>query len=184
MTVTLLLVLIAALVLIGLLAWAIHPPQRKSSSPDEILQTLAGERHYCRLPQILQSLQPEDMEFLRSSGHPHLVQRVRSERRRIALRYLELLHEDFASLLQAANVLAAMAPDLAPMQEWERLKLSLRFAFYCHYLHWKLRLGLAPWRGFGKLSEMASAMAVRLETAASRIGERAAVASEFPSLLE
>jgi hypothetical protein len=169
---------------VGLLLWATRPQSGSTRSPDQILQTLSEDRHYYRLPQILQSLKPDDLAFLQSSGQPWLVERLRNDRRRIALRYLDDLQKDFASLLEVAGVLAMMAPDLAPVEEWERLKLNVRFAFYCHYLRWRLRFGLAPWRSFSKLSEMAINMNMRLEAVTSRIGERAAMASELPSILE
>jgi hypothetical protein len=183
-SVTLLLFLFAALVLFGLLFWSVRPHNHKQHSPDEILKSLAEERHYCRLPQILQALRPDDVAFLKRSGDAALVRRVQRERRRIANQYLDVLQEDFETLLEAAGLLATMAPDVTPMQEWERLKLSARFAFCCTLLRWRLRLGLTPWGGFGTLAEIASGMAVRVEAATSRIGERAALAAEIPSMLE
>ena len=170
--------LLAALILFGLFLWAVRPPSPQPAEPEEIFRRLSDERHYCRLPQILQSLQPEDFDYLRSTGRGHLVARLRNDRKRIALRYLTLLQQEFESLLQAAALLATMAPGLAPMQEWERLKLSARFALFAHYLSWRLRLDLAPQDAFGSLSEMASNLALHLETATSRIGEGAALPSE------
>ena len=70
MTVTLWLFLLAALLLISLLFWAARPQIQETRSSDEILQALAEDRHYHRLPQILQSLRPEDIEFLKSCGQP------------------------------------------------------------------------------------------------------------------
>jgi hypothetical protein len=128
------------------------------------------------LPQILQSLQPEDIEFLKAPGREQLFARVRSERKKIALRYLRLLHEDFDLLLQASALVAKLAPELAPMKEWERLRLSVRFALNCYSLNVRLRLGLPVRKGFGRLSEMASGVAVQIEAATARIGEQAAVA--------
>jgi hypothetical protein len=183
MTITLLLFLLAALVLFVLLLWAARP-QTDLRSPEGLLQSLTEERHYYRLPQIMQSLQREDPEFLTRSGQSELGQKIRDDRRRIALRYLEVLQKDFETLLKASAVLATMAPDLAPMQEWERLKLSVRFAVLCSFLKYSLRLGLSPLASFGKLSEMASGIAMRLDAATARISERAALASEFPSFLE
>lgn len=184
MTVTLWLFLLAALLLISLLFWAARPQIQETRSSDEILQALAEDRHYHRLPQILQSLRPEDIEFLKSCGQPHLVRRVRNDRKRIALRYLAEFRKEFGLLLEAAGVLAMMAPDLAPMREWERLTLSMRFAIHCQYLSWRLRFGLAPWQAFSKLSGMASAMSLQLETVTTRMAERSAIVPELPSYSE
>ena len=182
MTITLLLFLLAALILVVLLFWAARLPRGlEARSPEEILQALSEERHYYRLPQILQSLQHDDLDFLQRSGQPDLAQKIRDDRRRIALRYLEALQKDFESLLHVSAVLAMMAPDLAPMEEWERLKLRARFALHCSYLRYRLRLGLSPLDSFSRLSDMASGIAMRLDAATAKIGERAALASEFPS---
>lgn len=184
MTVTFLLFLLAALILISLLIWAARPQIQETRSADEVLQALAEDRHYHHLPQILQSLRPEDIDFLKRCGQPRLVRRIRNDRKRIALRYLAEFRKDFGLLLEAAGVLAMMAPDLAAMREWERLKLSMGFAIHCQYLSWRLRLGLAPWQAFSKLSEMASAMTLQLETVTTRMAERSAIASELHSYSE
>ena len=183
MSLSILLFVAFAVVLAGLLAWAVRPPRHQSRPASQILETLSEERHYCRLPQILHALGPDDIAYLRMRGHHELVRRLRRDRRRVGLRFVNLLQEDFETLLDASRVLATMSPELIPMQEFERLKLSMRFAFYCRFLQWKLRLGLAPSIGFGKVSEMASDMAFRLESATSRIGDRAIVGSESPSVL-
>jgi hypothetical protein len=89
----------AALVLLGLLAYAVR----------------------FRLPQILQSLQPSDTEFLEPRGLRSLRQRVRSERTQIAIRYLNHLESDYETLLEASRILAVMSPEVVPIQEFERL---------------------------------------------------------------
>lgn len=183
MNLTLLLFIPFAILLVGLLAWTGRPSQRKSISAQDVLAALSGERHSCRLPQILQSLQPEDAEFLRERGRDELVKRIRTDRKRIALQYLDRLQEDFEILLEASRLLAVMSPEVIAMQEIERFKLSLRFRFCCRYLRWRLQLGLAPWGAFGFLSGMAGHLAFQLESATKQLGERAALAGEFASVL-
>src|SRR5579871_2862482 len=163
MNLELILYVAAGVVLSGLLWWSLRGEAPTSEAANEILETLSGQRHYWRLPQILQSLQPEDIEFLKAPGREQLFARVRSERKKIALRYLRLLHEDFNLLLQASALVAKLAPELAPMKEWERLRLSVRFALNCYSLNVRLRLGLPVRKGFGRLSEMASGVAVQIE---------------------
>jgi hypothetical protein len=70
------------------------------------------------------------------------------------------------------------------MDELQRFRLNVRFLFCCRYLRWRLRFGLQPWDIFGVLSDMEGDMTLWLEAAATRIGERAAFASEFPLILE
>jgi hypothetical protein len=184
MSITIILFILLAVILLGALVWAIRPPKRKLVSINDVLGALSEEHHYSRLPQILQALQPEDTAFLGDRGFAPLRRRIRSERARIALLYLDCLREEYEKLLEASRVVAAMSPELIALDEAERFKLNLRFALGCRYLRWRLRLGLEPWRGFGLLSEMTSGMAQRLEMATSQIGERAAWSLEFPSILK
>src|ERR1700741_3952206 len=95
-----------AVVLIVVLAWAVRPPKKALLSVDDVFAALSEERHYARLPQILQSLRKEDTEFLCRDGHEELAGRLRAERKRIALRYLNYLEEEFQLLLEASRILA------------------------------------------------------------------------------
>jgi hypothetical protein len=182
MNLTIILFIVLAVLLSGALVWAIRPPKRQLVSIDDVLTALYEEHHHSRLAQILQALRPEDTAFLRDRGFAPLRRRIRSERGRIALLYLDCLQEEYEKLLEASRVVAAMAPELVALDEAERFKLTLRFALGCRYLRLRLILGLEPWRGLGILSEMASGMALRLERAIAQIGERAAWGLEFPSI--
>jgi hypothetical protein len=182
--ITFILFILLAVLLIAALVWAVRPPKRKLVSISEVLAALSEEHHYSRLPQILQALQPEDTAFLRARGFAPLRRKIRFERGRIALLYLDCLQEEYMKLLEASGVVAAMSPELIALDEAKRFRLNLRFALGCRYLRWRLRLGLEPWRGFRLLSEMASGMALRLEGATSQIGERAAWSLEFSSILK
>jgi hypothetical protein len=184
MTLSFALFITIPVVLVLLLVWALRPPKRRLMYASEVFEALSEQRHYARLPQILQALREEDTEYLRDRGHGELVHRIRTERKRIALQYLGRLEEDFGVLVEASRILAALSPEVIPMHEYERFKLSLRFAFFCRYLRWRLRLGLEPWSAFGAISDMAGGMTLRLEAATARLGERASIASEFPLFLE
>ena len=184
MSLTIILFILLAVLLIGALLWAARPIDHTVLSTDAVLTALTEEHHYSRLPKILQALQPEDTAFLGSRGFNPLRKQIRAERRRIALLYLDELQREYEMLLKASRVVAAMAPELIAMDEAERFKLNLRFALGCRYLRWKLCLRLEPQRAFGSLSEMSSGMALRLEMATSHIGERAALNSEYSSFLD
>jgi hypothetical protein len=184
MSLALIFFIIFAVGLIVILAWVLRPPRQVLLSTDEILGALSEERHYARLPQILQALREDDTDFLRDRGRPELLSSFRAERRRIAMRYLDYLEEEYQVLLEAGRIIATMAPELSPMGEFERYKRNLRFILCCRYLRWRLRLGLQPWNVFGTISDMAGEMTLQLEAATARLGERAAIAGEFPSTLE
>ena len=178
MTIPLLLFIALAVLLVLLLAWAAAPPKTAPLTPDEAFAALSQERHYARLPQILQSLREDDTEFMRARGHVKLLAQVREERKRIALRYLNYLQEEFRILVECSRILATLAPELAPKGEFERFQQNLRFLWTCHYLRWRLRLGMEPWDAFGTLSDMAGTMTLRLEAATARLAERSFSATD------
>src|SRR5208283_3702704 len=87
--ITIILFIFLAVLLLAALVWAIRPPKRKLVSINDVLTALSEQHHYSRLPQILQALQPEDTAFLRDRGFAPLCRKIRSERGRIALLYLD-----------------------------------------------------------------------------------------------
>jgi hypothetical protein len=180
----LILFLILAVILVLMLAWGARPPKKVLLTPDDVFEALSNERHYARMPQILQSLREEDTEFMRERGRAELLRQVRRERTRIALRYLNYLQEEYQVLLEASRILATLAPELSALDEYERFKRNIRFAFCCRYLGWRLRLGLPPWEAFGTISDMAGEITLQLETAAARLGERALLAADYSSVLK
>jgi hypothetical protein len=184
MSISIIFFFVLAIVFALLLAWAVRPPKKILLSVDDVLNALSEKRHYARLPQILQSLRNDDTDFLHSKGRDELASRLRRERKRIALRYLNYLQDEYQLLLEASRILAKVAPEVSPMEEFERFRLNVRFVLYCRYLRLRLWFGLQPWDIFGILSDMEGDMTLRLEMATTRIGERAAIASEFPLFLE
>jgi hypothetical protein len=184
MTTPILIFVCLAVALIALLAWVVRPPKKTLLSVDDVLNALSEKRHYARLPQILQSLREEDSDFLETRGYDQLASRLRRERKSIALRYLNSLEEEYQLLLEASRILAQTAPEVSATDEWGRFRQGFRFVLYCRYLRWRLRFGLQPWDVFGILSDMEGEMTLKLEVAAARIGERAAMAGEFPLFLE
>ncbi len=176
--------ILAALILLALLAYAVRPIQKRSLSPDTVFAALSEPRHAFRLPQILQSLQPSDTEFLEGRGKHGLRRRIRSERKQIALRYLNRLEEDYETLLEASRILAVMSPEVVPIQEWERLRLSMRFARNCFLMRLRLRAGLASSKGFGRISDMATTMSFRLESASTQFAVQTALNSEPSSVTD
>ncbi len=184
MSLTIILFILLAVLLIAALLWAARPMKRPALSPDAVLTALSEEHHYSRLPKILQVLQPEDTEFLDPRGCTPLRNQIRSERKRIALLYLDELQREYEMLLEASRMVASMAPELITLDESERFKLNLRFAVGCRHLRWKLRLGLQPQGSFGFLSEMSGRIALRLEVATNHIGERAALNADYSSILD
>ena len=180
MSLPVILLVLFALLLVGLLAWALRLPARRVLPETDIFEALHRSRHSSRMPQVLRALQPADTEHLRDSGQVALMQTLRRQRRRIALNYLNQLQQEFEMLLEISRVLAVMSPDAVGMEEMERWRLSLSFAATCAFLRWKLRLGLQPFSGFTILSNMASNISLELDTATTRIAEATVRGSAHP----
>jgi hypothetical protein len=110
-------------VLLFLLYWALRG-SRKLTKPEAapILLEETGRRHVISLPQIRQALARTDDDFLSERGMDALRQRVRRERRQVVLAYLSALRGDFQSLLRMARVLALLSPEVAALEELERIR--------------------------------------------------------------
>jgi hypothetical protein len=173
MSLPIILLVLFALLLVGLLAWALRPPTRPLRPALDVFEALSRPRHCSRISHVVQALQPEDTEYLRETGQVAVMQALRQQRRRIALNYLDQLQKEFEELLEISRVLAVMSPKVIGIQEMERWKLSVAFAVNCVFLNWKLRLRLRPFSGFALLSNMATDMARQLDMATTQIAEAA-----------
>jgi hypothetical protein len=135
--------------------------------------------HISNLPQIKQALANSDSMYLEQQGYPALAKRIRKERRRIALNYLACLRVEFEKLLRLARMVAVMSPDVAVAQEVQGLRLNLEFSYRYYLIYFRLVSGIAPLEAIGSLSNMVSALTIRMETAISELGERAALGAEL-----
>jgi hypothetical protein len=172
--------------LIGLLlilfAWSVRVPVRSTSSyaPADAVDE-CGRRHMDYLPQIRQAFAETDYDFLQKNVSREVLRRVRLERRNVALAYLAALRDDFDSILRMARAIAMLSPELAAVQEFERIRLTAKFAWQYQMIRWSLLAGMAPVQQLHGLSDLVSGLSVRIETALKELGERAAVAAELAS---
>ena len=175
--------LVATLVL--LFVWALRRPGRAKPRVGKFLPLEdSGSLHITYLPQIQQSFSIEDLAYLAQRGSEKLARRVRRERRKTALSYVAALDDDFRRLLRLARVIAVLSPKVGAVHEFERLRLSLQFAWRYQMLRVLLYLELAPVPQLSILSNTVSAFAVRMQGAMNELGERAALAAELASSLE
>jgi hypothetical protein len=165
---------------LGLALW--EPRKRRKLEADPRSLEEHGQRHATYLPQIRQALAPADYDFLSKRGVPRELQRrVRRERLGVARAYLAALRGDFRSLLRMASVIAVLSPKVAAVHEFERLRLTAKFAWRYQMIRWKLLTGLAPMTQLAGLSDLVSGLSVRMETAMNELGERAAAAADLAS---
>gem|GEM_PF-2212029 len=170
---------IAGLLLLLAIAWLAFSETRRRT---KFVRNGRRERpglHISHLPQIKRALANSDFMYLRDHGHPALAKRIRKERRRIALSYLACLRVEFERLLHLARMVAVMSPHVAVAQEVQGLRLNLEFSYRYYLIYFRLVSGIAPLEAIGNLSDMVSALTVRMETAMSELGEQAVLAAEL-----
>ena len=169
----------AGLFLLLAMAWLVFLATRRQP---RIVRDGSPEReslHISKLPQIKQALADADFIYLENQGYPALAKRIRKERRRIALNYLACLRVEFVKLLRLARMVAAMSPNLVVAQEVQGLRLNLEFSYRYYLIYFRLVSGVGPLKAIGSLSNMVSALTIRMETAMSELGERAALGAEL-----
>lgn len=167
-----------------LFAWSMRKGRKPGSLPADAGNTEEyGRGHVAHLPQVRQALAVADFEYLSLKAPRTLARRVRQERRRVALAFLSAVREDFQGLLRLAKIIAVLSPEVAAVQEFERLRLTIKFAWRYELLRMQLRAGLAPLPRLDALSDFVSSISVRMETAMKELGERAALAAELASSL-
>lgn len=167
----------------GLLFWSLRPRKKPVSGTSlESIEVPGGHATY--LPQMGQALCAADLAFLASRGSAGLSRRVKGERAQIVLRYLSAMRKDFDRLIRLARVIAVLSPEVAPAQEWERLRMTVWFSVNCSLLTLRLRGGFEISSQLNGLSHRVSDLALRIETAMTELGERAALASELASTLQ
>jgi hypothetical protein len=83
-----------------------------------------------------------------------------------------------------AKIIALLSPEVAALQEFQRLRLTVAFGWRYELIRVQVRAGLAPISRLDRLSNFVSSMSVRMETAMKELGERAALAAELASSLD
>ena len=175
--------------LVGLLLfvflWALRQPRPSAKRPRGLsLPEQCGCQHATHLPEIKQALARSDFEYVRRKGFHQLEQRVRKERRQVALAYLTGLREDFQNLVDVARIIAVLSPELAAVHEFEKLRLTMKFRWHFELLRIQLWAGFAPLPELSGLANVVSGLSMRMEKAIAELGERAALASRLASSLD
>lgn len=178
-------ILVAVIMLLVLLFWALRSPRRDDQASPPCLESIeeTARPHATYFGVIRQAMSEEDFNFLAARGPLRLVRRTHKERQRIAMLYLGDLRDDFQRLLRLARVIAVLSPEVAASHEFERLRLSIRFSWRYRMVWLGLYAGLLFLPQLSGLSVMVSELAFRMEVAMKELGDRAAVAAELASTL-
>jgi hypothetical protein len=161
--------------------WSLRKPAKpqQKNEPTSV-QESTSRPHINFLPQIRQALGPADKKFVDQRAGRRLAKRVHRERRAIALAYLTALQGDFEKLLRQATTIAVLSPKVVPMQEFERIRLTLEFSLRCKLIRARIILGFAPIPELSSLSDVVSSLTVRIESAMRELAERTATNLSSP----
>jgi hypothetical protein len=171
--------------LLLLLIWSLRKPRRSAVARRGMrLPEKCVSRHTAYLPQIQQALAEADYDYVSQRGSRKLFRRFRKGRRRIALAYLAGLREDFQNLLELARIIAVLSPEVAALQEFEKLRLTWQFRWRFEWLRLEIWLGHARLADVSNLSNVVGGLSVRMQKAIKELGERAALASKLGSSLD
>jgi hypothetical protein len=182
MTPALWLVLGTTLALVFLLVWALRRGRQSRATSGQLEDGV--ESHVQYIPQIRQALSDDDRQYLLGKGGAHLMKAVERDRRKVTGEFLDALNGEFHRLLRLASIVAALSPEVQPMQEFERLRLTAVFQCRLQLVRTRLRMGNTPSRELGELSDVVSRLNVRMESAMRVLGERAALAADMLSAVE
>jgi hypothetical protein len=173
----------AVALLLAALVWALRPHRTPANIPDLASLEECGRQHASYFGVIRQAMSEEDFAFLATHAPSGLVRRAHRDRQRIAILYLEELRSDFQRLLRMARVIAVLSPEVAAAQEFQRVRLSLKFFWRYRMVLFGLYAGLLLLPQLCGLNQIVSELSLRMELAMKELGERAAVAAELASTL-
>ncbi len=162
----------------GLLAVLVWSSGRKprtgcaAATPEECFTSPC--HHLANLTQIRQAFEVADLDYLAARGGRVVAKRVKGDRRRVGIAYLNGLRGEFDRLMEATARIAAFSPEVQAKQEWRRFRLALEFRLRYSVLRLKFAVGALSFHGLRDLASMLSTLAVELE---STMGELAAAAA-------
>jgi len=169
----LLLVTVGVLVagLLGLLLWSTFKKTGARRTGKHQMESISLHcKHVPNLSQIRQALDRADFEYLAAKVNEKAARRMHAERRRIALKYLAGLRGDFEQLMDAAQVVASLSPQVEAKEEWKRFRLSVEFKVKYQLVRAKIAMHAPGFRGLENLVQLVSSLAMNLERAVGEIG--------------
>ena len=167
-------VILLAVALSGVLLWLLIPrrkPLRMASSswPPDGNEALPTAKHYVYFRQIRQALSAADSQYLGETAPPEVAKRALRERRAVARRFLQGLHEDFSNLAKLGRIIAVFSPEVNRKQETERLILSVKFEILYGLVWLRLSIGNLPLEQLERLSGIIGTLVTRMDEAMAGI---------------
>jgi hypothetical protein len=163
-----------AIALSGVIVWLLIPKHESSgsgpsSTPSNMTDALPTAKHYGFFPQIRQALSEDDARYLRENAPAHVAKQALRERRAVARRFLEGLHEDFSNLAKLGRIIAALSPEVSRRQETERLILSLKFQILYSLVWLRLSAGNLTLGQLEDLTGLVGRLATRMDESMAQI---------------
>lgn len=167
-------VISVAVALCGILLWLLIKAPRSSGKAASavhlsVTDALPAAKHYAYFPQIRRALSRADSEYLRKHGPPGVAKRALRERRAIARRFLQGLHEDFSNLARLGRIIAALSPEVSHRQEATRFLLGVNFRFLYALVWLRLAAGTLPLDQLEVLTGLVGRLAARMHEAMTEI---------------
>lgn len=179
MNLILLIVGVLVAVLLGSLLWSAGKgaASRRGMKMDPVSLDLTC-RHVLKLPQIRQALDREDLDYVAGKFEARKVRDFRKERRRVALKYLAGLREDFEHLMETAQIVASLSPEVEAKEEWKRFRLAAGFRLKCEIARARFMLGSPAFAGLLNLANTVSGLEMELDRIVGEITRTALKPSE------
>ena len=166
--------ILLAIALAGVLLWLLIPRHKSTATaaasvhPDAIT-ALPTAKHYAYFPQIRRALSAADSQYLMETAPSNVAKQALRERRAVARRFLQGLHEDFSNLARLGRIIAALSPEVSRQQETERLILSLKFQILYTLVWLRLSTGNLPLQQLEHLTGLVGRLAKGMDEAMAEI---------------
>jgi hypothetical protein len=159
----------------GVLVWLLFPRRGSSGTAASSIhpnlnESIPPPTHFRYFPQIRQALSSTDAEYLKKTAPRGVAKQALRERRAVARRFLDGLHEDFSNLARLGRIIAALSPEVSHKQESERLVLTLKFQVLYALVWLRLSTGNIPLQHLEHLTGLVGRLAARMDEAMTEIG--------------
>jgi hypothetical protein len=167
-------VILLAIGVSGVLLWLLIPRHKSSrtaaaSLPANLNEALPTAKHYEYFPQIRRALSAADSRYLMKTAPSRVAKQALRERRAVAQRFLQGLHEDFSNLSRLGRIIATLSPEVSREQETERLVLTLKFQVLYALVWLRLATGNLPLQQLEHLTGLVGRLATRMDEAMAEI---------------
>jgi len=165
---------VAALALLLVLLWLALKPlgAPPAATAEGKLQIEDLFPLHCRhFPQVRQALSSADLDYLKQRASRRILRQVRTERRKVARKFLAGLKEDFWRLDHLARTVATLSPEVSRTLEAERFWLGLRFRILYGLVLLRLETRSVPVPQLGRLTELIGSLAAQIEATMAALEE-------------